>query len=126
MRLAIIGSRDFVDYELFKKIIHMYFYDCYSTEDDNVEYYAFSEIISGGAKGADSLARKFAKEFGIKLIEFLPDWDKHGKSAGFIRNEDIIKNCDMVLAFWMNESKGTGHSLSLAKKYKKNSLIIYI
>lgn len=116
MKLAIIGSRGFNNYELLKQTIYKYF----GTDIPSLE-----EIISGGAVGADSLGAKFANDYNIKLTEFIPEWHKHGKNAGFIRNEDIIKNADVVLAFWNGYSNGTKNALEWAKKYKKTSLIIY-
>jgi hypothetical protein len=59
------------------------------------------------------------------LIELKPDWAKYGKRAGFVRNEDIIKGCDVVLAFHMNDSPGTRNSLQHAARLKKPTLIIY-
>lgn len=139
MKLAIIGSRGFDNYQLLKDTLNRYFSyttyraDLYGRTD---VHYHFDEVISGGAKGADFLAAKWVKEDtgcmrgqtmypSIKLTEFLPDWEKHGKRAGFLRNEDIVKTADMVLAFWDGQSKGTGNSLSVAKRLKKPTLIIY-
>jgi hypothetical protein len=73
-------------------------------------------IVSGGTKGADSLGRDFAQKYGAKYLEFLPDWEKFGKSVGVIRNADIVKNSDFVLAFWDGQSRGTRHSLEFAQK----------
>lgn len=114
MKLAVIGSRTFEDYSLLTRSVGMI-----CDEKSN------AEIISGGARGADSLGARYAKENGFKLTEFLPDWNKHGKAAGFIRNEEIVKNADFVLAFWDGLSRGTGNSLSIAKRLKKPTLIIY-
>ena len=110
MKLAIIGSRIFLDYELLKQ------------EVDKLS--DIEMIISGGAKGADSLGVRYAKEKGIKYIEYLPEWNKYGNSAGFIRNNDIINNCDCVLAFWVGSSKGTKHAIDLAEKLGKDIKII--
>ena len=71
--------------------------------------------MSGGAKGADSFAEAWAKERNIKVQIFLPDWEKHGKSAGYIRNGHIIAEADACIAFWDGESKGTKLSISLAE-----------
>lgn len=121
MRLAIIGGRDFSDYELLKQTLNDHFF----CETMGSYGWMMDEIVSGGAKGGDQLGAQFAREENLKLTEFLPDWDKHGKRAGFIRNEDIIKNSDFVCAFWSGLSKGTGNSLSIAKRLKKPTLIIY-
>ena len=100
MRIAIIGSRGFNDYELVKTTLEKY-------ED-------VSLVVSGGAKGADLLGERWAKEKGIPTKIFIPDWDKHGKSAGYIRNKDIVANADLVIAFWDGISKGTKHSMNIA------------
>jgi hypothetical protein len=119
MRLAIIGSREYEDYESLKNIMM----DLFFGYDYNA--YKVKEVISGGAIGADSLGAKWAKENKIKLTEFFPDWKSYGKQAGFIRNIEIVKNSDMVLALWNGLSKGTAHSLRIARDQKKPTLIIY-
>ena len=117
MRLAIIGGRNFNDFKKLEEVLHTFYWK-YPT-------FRFEQIVSGGAIGADKLGARFAKEYKIDLKEFIPDWDKHGKAAGFIRNEDIIKNSDEVLAFWDSVSRGTANSLSIAKRLKKPTLVIY-
>jgi hypothetical protein len=108
MIAAIIGSRTFTDYNyFFNKIKHL----------------KFEKIISGGASGADSLAKKFALENKIPFLEIPANWEKFGKSAGFIRNVDIIDQAEVVIAFWDGKSKGTSHSIQLAKKKNKEVLI---
>lgn len=66
-----------------------------------------TEIISGGAKGIDTCAREYAISHGIKLTEFLPEYEKYGRSAPLKRNITIIENADLVLAFWDGASRGT-------------------
>jgi hypothetical protein len=73
-------------------------------------------IVSGGARGVDSQAEAWADKEGVKKLIFLADWKGKGKGAGYIRNHDIIENSDLVLAIWNGESRGTLHSLTLAKK----------
>ena len=104
MKLAIVGSRSFSDYEFMKKILA--FHSC-------------TQIISGGAKGADTLAKQYAGENGISITEFLPNWDRDGKAAGFIRNKQIVNACDELVAFWDGESRGTAHSIKLAEEAGK-------
>lgn len=113
MKLAIIGSRTFLDYGLMVKSIK----ESFKLKDIEL-------IISGGANGADKLAEQFADEFEIELKIFYPDWEKYGKSAGFIRNNLIISECDSVIAFWDGKSRGTKHSLDVAKRLNKNIEII--
>jgi hypothetical protein len=73
-------------------------------------------IVSGGARGVDSLAEAWADREGVKKLIFPADWKGKGKGAGYIRNVDIIENSDLVLAIWNGESRGTLHSLTLAKR----------
>lgn len=106
MKVAVVGSRSFTDYELLKKTL------------DEL-YPNITLIVSGGAKGADSLSEQYADEEGIRKLIFKPDWEKHGKAAGFIRNRDIVAESDMVIAFHDGHSKGTANSIEHAKKMGK-------
>lgn len=115
MKLAIIGGRDFSDYSLLCNVAGKFF-----DNDGDIDL-----IVSGGAKGADSLGARYANANRIPLLEYKPDWEKHGKAAGMIRNKDIINEADVVLAFWDGVSKGTANSLGLAKRSKKPTMIIY-
>ena len=109
MKLAVVGSRSFNDFNLLHaKLCQIH----------------ISEIVSGGARGADSLGAEFAKENNIKLTVFPAEWDHYGKSAGYIRNKRIIENCDQVIAFWDGNSKGTEHSINLAKQMNKPTTIV--
>lgn len=79
-----------------------------------------SEIISGGAKGADAMGEKWARANAIPLKIFPAEWDKHGKSAGYKRNvqmAEYVGKDGRLLAFWDGESKGTKHMIDIAKKH---------
>lgn len=115
MKLAIIGSRSFRNYELLKKVYDVFF-----------ARYTVTKIVSGGAQGADKLGAQLARELNIELLEFVPDWNKHGKKAGYLRNIDIVNNSDMLLAMWDGISTGTNHSITIAKEQRKPTLIWYI
>lgn len=130
MKLAIIGSRTFSDYALLQATMQQWFK--WAPEGKQLGPYDVTEVVSGGAKGADSAGARWATKCGLKLTVFKPDWERFGKRAGFLRNEDIIAAADMVLAFWGVDpegkelSRGTAHSLSIAKRLKKPTIIIYI
>lgn len=111
MKIAIIGGRDFDDYELMVNTLkpHIDIITC---------------VVSGGAKGADSLGEKWAIENNKETLIHLPDWKTYGKSAGFVRNKEIIRDADKVFAFWDGKSKGTENSIQIAKKTKKEVIII--
>ena len=108
MKLAVVGSRTFNNYDLLK----MYLDKIHSREP-------ITFIVSGGAKGADILSERWADENGIPKIIFIPDWDKYKKAAGFIRNKDIINESDKVIAFHDGISKGTLSSINIAKSQGK-------
>lgn len=110
-RLAVVGSRTITDYNFVKGLL--------DKQKDNI-----SLIVSGGAKGVDTLAEQWANENGISIKVFSAEWDKYGKRAGFIRNNEIIKECDVCLAIWDGKSKGTQHSINLAKSMNKQVLVV--
>jgi len=108
LKLAVVGSRSFDDYELVKK-----FLDAYKAQTPELI------LVSGGASGADSLAERYAEENNLQIIVFKPDWKKYGKTAGFLRNTTIIEEADEVIAFWDGESHGTLDSMKKTKKLNK-------
>jgi hypothetical protein len=83
-------------------------------------------IISGGAKGADKLAEQFAQQFNFTIQVFPANRVVHGKSAGPIRNQKIIDECDEVICFWDGVSKGTKNALGLARKARKPIHLFWI
>lgn len=83
-------------------------------------------IISGGARGVDSLAAAFARENNIPLVEFLPKYDRFGRSAPLKRNIEIVEACDKVLAFWNGTSRGTLYTINAAKRMGKPVEIVHI
>jgi hypothetical protein len=111
MKVAVVGSRTFNDYNLLKETL------------DKL-YPKISLIVSGGAKGADSLAERYAQEEGIPTLVFKPEWKKYGKAAGFIRNKDIIMASETVVAFWDGVSKGTQNSMDHAKDLGKQLIVV--
>lgn len=113
IKLAIVGSRTFDDYDLLVDEIKSTYAD-----------FDIEAIVSGGAKGADSLGAKFAEENSIPLIEFKPDWKKHGRRAGFLRNFDIIDECTHCIAFWDGESHGTKHDIDLCETNDKPCKVV--
>jgi predicted Rossmann fold nucleotide-binding protein DprA/Smf involved in DNA uptake len=111
MKIAIIGSRGFTDQTLFESVM---------------KEYQPSEVISGGAIGADSFAAAWAKNHSIPLQEFLPDYKKYGRSAPIKRNDLIVDAADIVVAFWDGTSRGTKYTIDYAKKRSKPvNVVVY-
>ncbi|MBQ3055464.1 MAG: hypothetical protein IJC88_05095 [Oscillospiraceae bacterium] len=102
MKVAVIGSRGLAVDDLGK----------YLPEETR-------EIVSGGARGIDTCAREYALANGLKLTEFLPEYDKYGRGAPLKRNLQIIEYADLVLAFWDGTSRGTKYVIDNCKKQGK-------
>ena len=108
MRIAIVGSREFKNYSLMKeKYLEI-------TKDMKVD-----AIVSGGARGADTLAEQLAKELEITLIVYVAEWKKFGKGAGMMRNTTIVEDSDIIIAFPIGSSVGTWDTIRKAKKVNK-------
>ena len=78
-------------------------------------------IIHGACRGADNLGGIVAKELGFEVLEFPADWTKYGRSAGPIRNRQMLdEKPTLVLAFHNNisKSKGTADTVREAKRRK--------
>jgi hypothetical protein len=74
-------------------------------------------ILHGGARGADRTAGTIAASLGLHVREFKADWKNLGKSAGFSRNIQMLEQApDLVIAFWVDGSSGTGHTVREARK----------
>lgn len=82
-----------------------------------------SEIVSGGAKGIDTLAAQYAREKGISLTEFLPDYARYGRGAPIVRNKQIVEYADEVLAFWDGKSRGTLSVIKYCEKIGKRCVV---
>lgn len=113
--LLVSGGRDFNNYLLLEEKLNYYLSN--KNKKDVI-------ILSGHAKGTDTLAEYYANENGITLEIFPANWNEYGKSAGFIRNAEMIKKADALIAFWDGKSKGTKHAIDLAKK--KNIRVVIV
>jgi len=107
MKIAIVGSREFKDRQLVHDLIL-----------DIIRFDGWT-LISGGANGVDSWAEDIADTMGWKKMIIKPDWQKYGKRAGAIRNQQIIDVADRVVAFWDGKSKGTKITIDMAIKAGK-------
>jgi predicted Rossmann fold nucleotide-binding protein DprA/Smf involved in DNA uptake len=115
MKLGIVGSRLFNNYEFVRnKII------------ENFDIKNIDAIISGGAKGVDTLGEQFADEFGILKDITKPDWNKHGKGAAFIRNQEIVDISDVLITFPIKSSGGTWDTIRKAQKAGKRVLVFEV
>ena len=85
--------------------------------ENELSRYANVTIIHGDAKGADKAADRCAKKWGWTVERYPADWNTYGKSAGIIRNTQMLDlQPDKVIAFWDGKSRGTLHTITEAQK----------
>lgn len=106
-RVIIAGGRDFNDYPLLKA-------KCDNILADKTATHRII-VVSGAAKGADSLGEQYAREKGYTVERYPADWNTHGRAAGPIRNAQMANSADALIAFWNGQSKGTKSMINIAK-----------
>lgn len=72
-------------------------------------------VVTGGARGIDTLAEHWAKANKIEWVCYLPQWDLLGKRAGMIRNKEMVDFCDILISFWDGKSSGTKQAIEYAQ-----------
>ena len=107
-RVIIAGSRSFNDYVLLRE-------QCLSILQEKMRTHRVI-IVSGHARGADSLGERFAKEFRLPFELHPAKWRLLGRAAGMVRNAEMAKCSDALIAFWNGESSGTRHMINFARK----------
>lgn len=107
MKLLIAGSRNITEFDLAPYIPE-----------------GVTTIISGGAKGIDTLAEEYADKYGIDKIIIRPEYEKYGKGAPIKRNFQMVDMADAVLCIWNGISKGTKSTIEYAKRCRKDVYII--
>lgn len=115
-KLIIAGGRDFHDYNLLTKVFQ-------NGAIGPLKQYRVS-VVSGMARGADLLGRKYALGIGVQVYEFPADWDTHGKRAGFLRNQEMAEFADGLLAFWDGQSRGTADMIGRMRRLAKPVKIV--
>ena len=105
MIVGIVGYRNFHNYESFKSNVNDWV-------KNNSE---ITLIVSGAAPGADTLAAKYADEYGIDIVVYSADWKKFGKKAGPLRNTLIVDKSEHLIAFLSKKSRGTLDTINKAK-----------
>jgi predicted Rossmann fold nucleotide-binding protein DprA/Smf involved in DNA uptake len=107
-RVIVAGSRSFNDYATLQMVCDNLL--AKKKQTHNIV------VISGTARGADTLGEQYAHERGYAVEEFPADWQQYGKAAGPIRNRQIADIADAVIAFWDGHSTGTKDMITEAKK----------
>lgn len=108
-KILIAGSRSITDKAFVFKMIQ-------DEVDKLFDTYDIS-FVSGGALGVDSIAEQFANEKGALIEVVKANWDKHGKSAGYIRNSEMLSNYGVTHVIAISDgSRGTAHTIGLAER----------
>ena len=102
MNIAIVGSRKYANLDQVRKYITTLAPD--------------TCIVSGGAQGVDQAAEEAAQSRGLTTRVFLPEYNRYGRKAPIVRNQEIVEQADKLIAFWDGESRGTKNSIDLAHK----------
>lgn len=110
MRMGVVGNRVGFTYEQVKKTLD--------------KYLLIDTIVTGGASGVDTYAMRYAKENGLCLIVFYPDYNIESPLRYFKKNKRIVIACDMIVAFNKKEYSGTITTINLAKKYNVGVVLI--
>jgi len=103
-KVSVIGTKDFSDYQLL----------CNELNKEKPDV-----LVVGGKDGADSMAQRYSLEKEIQVQVILPDYKKHGRSANYLRNLEMIDNSTLILIFWNERSKSPFNYLPYIKKYHK-------
>lgn len=115
MKLIIAGCRSFNDMKIAVPA-YIAYTDSFGTPD---------QILSGMARGADTLGVTIARMYQIELIEYKPDWSV-GRHAGLIRNRQMAMNATNALIFWDESSRGTANMLGMAYHYNVKTVVIKV
>lgn len=111
LKILVTGSRDWTD---FQKVQREIFRALYETKTPYTE----AALIHGDCPtGADAIADRYGRETGMHVLPFPADWNRWGKSAGFVRNAEMVNlDPDICLAFIRNGSRGASMTANLAEK----------
>lgn len=112
MRVIIAGSRDgFTEDSVhaFLTLIAVPFFD------DFVNSRGITEVVCGMARGVDLFGKSWAENHDIPVKKFPADWDNLGKAAGPIRNQQMAEYADALVAFRINNSRGTSDMIERAE-----------
>ena len=107
-RVIIAGCRDFDDYGLLCESCDRFLAQKHQTHS--------IVIVSGAARGADTLGERYAHERGYDVQQFPANWKLDGKAAGFIRNRQMADVADALIAFWDGRSRGTANMIDIARQ----------
>jgi len=127
MKCIIAGSRDLGLKTVNNQKVQMTLDECKLIDDmfTSCEWCGkITEIVSGTARGVDTIGEQLAEKYGLKLTKFPADWDRHGKRAGHLRNGDMAKYTDIAMVFMScGGTAGSKNMIQQMDKLKKPCLV---
>ena len=130
MKLGITGSRsitqfDFLPYFLKRDPAFRAF-----CREHGMSRRRITTVVSGGARGVDTIAARAAEAASLQSTVLLPDREKYPGKLIFRayreRNRAIVDACDLLLAVWDGKSRGTKNTLAYARRVKKPAFLIQV
>ena len=113
MKVIVAGSREFTDYQVVCRVLHAH-------------RQQITQIITGGARGADRLGYRWSWKHQVPHKLFRADWERFGKSAGVRRNHQMAQAGDVLIAFWDGQSPGTAHMVQCMRQLGKPVVVIRV
>jgi len=112
MKVIIAGTRTLTNWQFFVDLL------------DTIDRSEWTEVVSGGAKGADEFGERYAEMHKIPLKVFPADWNKYGNAAGPIRNKQMAEYADALVAVWDGKSRGTKNMIDTARNLGLNVKVL--
>lgn len=109
-KVIVAGGRDFADYAYMKEKLDEVFNALGDLDSHPVE------IISGMAKGADTLGIRYAEEHQLTMVLYPANWKNYPRMAGILRNMNMLVTATHLVALWDGKSHGTKHMIEIAKE----------
>lgn len=106
MKVIIAGSRTIEDMKSVERAVRVSMFD-------------ITEVVCGGARGADTLGKQWAADRGIPVSVFPADWNRWGRKAGYLRNCSMAEYADALVAIWDGSSRGTKSMIDIMRGLKK-------
>jgi hypothetical protein len=116
-KVIIAGSRDWTDEKVMKEYLEKFWLKFCSKTDKQI-------VISGTARGADSMGEEMAKAHGLDIIYMPANWTAYGKRAGYIRNKEMAKMADGCIVFWNGNSHGSLDMWNLALQHDLDAMLV--
>jgi hypothetical protein len=113
MKVVICGSRDLQNYQLVEETVTR-------------SGFEISTVLSGGSRGVDRLGIAFARNHHHSVQVFMPEWERLGKRAGMVRNREMARAAEAVIAIWDGQSRGTRNMIELASRHNLPCFVLLV